>query len=615
MASFHHLLTILLAAAVLIREALSFASAESSTIKSLLQQAKRLIVETRDSNAAFSVLSQVYQKNPNAAGLSALIESCLRLKIEIDNDDHDRFGLASLLVDQERYEEATLELESIIDSDNHSALFVERASSVLYRTKAATCDWESRDDDRLGAFMRLNERASSNNYRDVPAVHPFEALKWPCISLAQATQIAQLYARRAILSQGLKYDMLTRVQRSTVTLSSSSHLQVSSRKIRLAYLSPDFTSNHPLAFLMQHVFQHHDRCAFEVHAFSLCKPQDCPEVQAIRDGCDVFTVLPTGQSAKELAAQIQDSGVDILIDLCGYTGTSLVAEIMAHRPALLLQVGYMGFPASSGAPYMDYMICDATVVPPSLRHHYTEGLIVMPHSYFVNSHATACIPPYTSTKKMERSLYGLPKDAFVFCCHSRPDKLDPDIFDIWVNGIRELRDKHQIPAVLWLLRSCPTMEHNLRRRVGELLPEEALVFCNVAPRPEHFARLALADVFLDTPAYNAHTVGCDTLYAGVPMISLLSEEKMASRVGASLLRAAGLDELVADSAEDYQKLMRMCVLDKLWFSSVTAKLLSSRNNSPLFDTRAWVQNLDRALLHLVTTNATGGGEDVIVLDD
>ena len=362
---------------------------------------------------------------------------------------------------------------------------------------------------------------------------------------------------------------------------------------------------------MQHVFQHHNRQYFEVHVFSISKPQDCLELQAISNGTDVFTVLQSSQTAKDLAARIQDSGIDILIDLCGYTGTSLVSEIMAHRPAPL-QISYMGFPGSSGAPYIDYMICDKIVVPPSLRHEYTEALIVMPDSYFVNSHATAV---RLSVSNLERSDYGLSEDAFVFCCHSRSDKLDSQIFDLWAAVIRELRDDYKIPAVLWLLRSCPTMEQNLRCR-GQL-PPDALVFCTIAARPEHLQRLELADIFLDTPAYNAHTVGCDTLYAGVPMISLLSEtqQKMASRVGASLLRAAGLDELVANSLEEYRQLMRRCALDKSWTLGLRAKLES--RDSPLFDTAAWVGHLDCALLHLAANTVTNTTEveDVIIVAD
>ena len=578
---------------------------QSPTIRSLLQQAEQLIVVEKDSSAAFAVLSLVYQQNPNAAGLSALLESCLRLRIDVDGSDHDRFGLSTLLVDQERYEEACFQLQIIVDSGNPSLL--ERVYSVFYRSKAAICDWNSSDDSKLLSYLRLEDRLLSNDYKNVPSIHPFEALKWSCVSIDQATQIAQLYARRAVLSQGLNYE-LERKKRTSVALQPLPPSDAWGSKVRLGYLSPDFSASHPLPFLMQHVFQHHDRRFFEVHIFSILKPQNCSEVRAIIQGSDSVTILPTADPAKELATRIRESNIDVLVDLCGYTGTSLVAEIMAHRPAPL-QISYMGFPGSSGAPYIDYTICDETVVPPSLRHYYTEGLIVMPNSYFVNSHATS-IP--TSTTQRKRSDYNLPEEAFVFCCHSRPDKLDPQIFDSWTSAIRKLRDEHSVPTVLWLLRSCPTMEQNLRHRAQ--LPDDALVFSTIAPRPEHLQRLSLADAFLDTPAYNAHTVGCDALYAGVPMITLLSDqqEKLPSRVGASLLRAVGIGELVATSLVEYEELMVRSALDRGWWQSLCAKLAS--RDAPLFDTAAWVRHLDRALLHLVTRNATDR-HDIILLNE
>ena len=156
------------------------------------------------------------------------------------------------------------------------------------------------------------------------------------------------------------------------------------------------------------------------------------------------------------------------------------------------------------------------------------------------------------------------------------------------------------------------MEQNLRHRAH--LPEDALVFGTIAPRTEHLQRLSLADAFLDTPAYNAHTVGCDALYAGVPMITLLSDkqEKLPSRVGASLLRAVGLSELVAASLVEYEKLMVRSVLDQGWWQNLCDKLVA--RDAPLFDTAAWVTHLDRALIHLVTQNATGR-DDIILLTE
>lgn len=578
---------------------------EPPSIQSLLQQARTILNTTCTTNdntdAAFDVLAQVYQQDPHAKGLSSLMETCLELKIKSNPDSssvHDRFGLASLLMDQERYDSAMTHLQHICNPhDNDAPPFLkERASSLLFRAKAALCDWTTRSDDDDQLVTMLQHQLDNN---EVPTIHPFEALKWPCITMAQATRIAQLYGRRAVESQGLNYTAMVMMQqqkkraRSTVTLSSSTRIPRQKNKIRLGYLSPDFTPTHPMALLTQNVFGHHNRSDFEVYIFSL-SADDIPS--RIRDAAHKVVDLSPSQSARALSGQIASHGIDILIDLCGYTGPSLVAEIMAHRPSAL-QLAWMGFPGSSQAPYMDYLICDQTVV--QRRQYYSESLLYMPHSYFANSHSVTNKIKDTDTV-LTRSDVGLPDDAFVFCCHSRPDKLDPITVQHWADVIYELRTKHNIPAVLWLLRSCPTMEENVRAFLPDLDVNDALFFCNIAPRRIHLQRLGLSNVFLDTNAYNAHTVGCDALYAKCPIVTLLLDNddttKWPSRVGASLIRAAGNDdELVATSWEEYRQIMAKCALDATWFQKIQHQCTTT---SPLFDTQSWVQYLDRALLYL-----------------
>ena len=384
---------------------------------------------------------------------------------------------------------------------------------------------------------------------------------------------------------------------------------------------------------MQHVFRHHNREQSQVKLYSL-SPWDTTgqEVRNIQDGSDSFTVLSSSKSPKELAAEIRGDELDILVDLCGYAGTDRVSQIMSLRPAPI-QISYMGFPASSGAPYIDYLICDQVVVPPLLREHYTEHLIYMPHCYFVNSHATSVshLLVESDTERQElRRENDLPEDAFVFCCHSRPDKIDPSTFRTWLRALKQTREETN--AVLWLLRSGSEMELNLRRIAKEefQLEDKALVFCDIAPREQHLRRLGCSDLFLDTPAYNAHTLGCDTLFAGVPMISLLrpleepadeeqpldplfvDTQKLASRVGASLLKAAGLDELICGRMKDYAEVMVRCAIDKEWYDSIRNRLVESRLTCPLFDTQRWVENLELALRHVAICNTHP--TDVVIVD-
>uniref|UniRef100_A0A7S2ARR9 O-GlcNAc transferase C-terminal domain-containing protein n=1 Tax=Octactis speculum TaxID=3111310 RepID=A0A7S2ARR9_9STRA len=284
------------------------------------------------------------------------------------------------------------------------------------------------------------------------------------------------------------------------------------------------------------------------------------------------------------------------------------------------------------------MICDETVVPPtdfSIRKHYSENLIYMPHCYFVNSHEY--LSPSKDLDQLSRATYGLPEQGFIFCCHSRPDKIDPITFRSWLRVLKSVRQvgaqenlSEQANTVLWLLRSGDEMEHNLRILAWEELGLDynALIFAEKAPRDEHLRRLKLADLFLDTPAYNAHTVGVDCLSAGVPMVSLLRDaplqfnleggietEKLASRVGASLLKSIGMDDLIAPTMKEYEAIMTRCATDSEWFSQTKERLKSSRVYSPLFDTKRWVSNLETALREITSpSNQAKKRYDVFVID-
>jgi len=622
----------------------------------------------------------------------------------------DRMGLASLLSDQGRHEEAADELRIVVRGGRRrttagggggrvqkrqqtaatatatatmSRAMQDRAAAMLFRSLAAVCSWDNyRDDsDSLAASVRGcvgvdddNSDAETTTTRGgggaavvVPALHPFEALKWPCISLQDATNVARMYARRAELSAAasaansttepsLDRMITTRIKTADSRSVPPPVKRVSRRErhqrprtdegddddekaIKLGYISPDFTGTHPLAFLMQDYFRFHDASKFDVHLYSLQGNDSVdggggriPEVTKIRDAASPsrWTVFPPESSSHDIATKIAADELDMIIDLCGYTGVSTVAEVMSRRVAPV-QISYMGFPGSTGAPYMDYMIVDDVVVPqsiPTIRNRYTENLILMPHSYFVNSHrhaVSANDEASASTFAERRGANRLPERGFVFCCHSRPDKIDPGTFRVWLRALKNVREHDEeegnTAAVLWLLKSGGEMESNLREiaKVEFGLDDDCLVFADVAPRDEHLSRLALADVFLDTPAYNAHTVGCDALYAGVPMISLLRShksssllvegsvssdaqwaevptEKLASRVGASLLKAADLDEeMVVSDMTAYEDLMVRCATDSTWFSRITDRLVEGKRTCALFDTERWVRNLEVGL--------------------
>lgn len=566
-----------------------------------------------DTDAAFQYLTEAFSINANLPGLYSCFEDLFRLKIRISNDAVDRMGLASLLSDLGRYEEAANELREMLfnnDVSNMNEALRQKATSSLFRNHAAICSWDSYDTDSAAILESVRGDLA---VRRLPSVHPYEALMWPCLSLEDASQIAGAYASRAM---GARVDVQPRLRvPERVDTNNRNDNIDTSRTIKLGYISPDFTGVHPLAFLMQDVFRLHDKSNFEIYIYSLHESDLSPEVEKIKAAAKKWTVLSS--SIDTIAEAIRADSLDMLVDLCGYTGTSLVGEIMARRLARI-QVAYMGFPATSSAPFIDFMICDEIVVPPtamSIRKHYSENLIYMPHCYFVNSHRylldrIKCMP------FPKRSQHHLPDVGFIFCCHSRPDKIDPITFDSWLSVLKELREQgkregniQKENTVLWLLQSGIEMERNLRQRsrISFQLDDDALVFADKVPRDEHLHRLQLADLFLDTPAYNAHTVGVDCLSVGVPMVSLLrplgsmaengiATEKLASRVGASLLASVGLGELVAPTMSIYEAIMKRCVLDHKWFSSLKEKLSSDFESATLFDTKRWVKNLESSLV-------------------
>lgn len=552
-----------------------------------------------------------------------------RISMLIDTDPAgvaiERIGLASLFCDQGRYSDAVQQLKAVMIDGDATVLpkqLQDKASAMLFRTQSAICDWE---DYYLASDALAESVESAIAVGSIPAVHPFESLMIPCLTLEMSTSIAKIYARRAI-----EATTNSMIQPKTLKLNGVDVFSSSNRPIKIGYISPDFTGRHPLAFLLQDMFRFHDKSRFHINLYSVFEEADgSPEVTKIFESVDKWTVLPAWISSQTAAQMIREDGVDILVDLCGYTGTSFVAEVMAHRPASL-QIAYMGFPGSSGAPFIDYMICDQVVVPNCYRHHYTESLIFMPHSYFVNSHMFLRTADRLDRAELSRRDYGLPDNGFVFCCHSRPDKIDPVTFTCWIRTVKAIRDEgvrngnpRQAEACLWLLRSDPEMEQNIRAAAG--VTDDCgrlLVLAEKVPRDEHLQRLQLADLFLDTPSYGAHTVGCDCISAGVPLLTLLRDddfkvntkgsserdvaesiltEKLASRVGASLIKALGEEPriekyLIVSSMEDYELVMVRAARDDMWFSSIRERVESCSIATPLFDTKRWVKNMEQGVL-------------------
>jgi predicted O-linked N-acetylglucosamine transferase (SPINDLY family) len=237
---------------------------------------------------------------------------------------------------------------------------------------------------------------------------------------------------------------------------------------------------------------------------------------------------------------------------------------------------------------MDYIVADPVLVPPGSEGFYTEQLVRLPNSY-MPSDPTRPI----AERPMTRAEWGLPEDGFVFCSFVTNYKIMPDVFGAW------MRLLDQVPgSVLWLRKGQEEARENLRAAAaGHGIDPDRLVFAGFADLADHFARYRLADLFLDTFPYGAHTTANDALWAGLPVLTMAGR-CYHSRVAASLLNAVGLPELVTDSLAGYEALALELARDPARLAAITARLRASRDASPLFDMPRWTRDLERAFAHM-----------------
>ncbi|MGQ5523638.1 O-linked N-acetylglucosamine transferase, SPINDLY family protein [Chitinimonas sp. PSY-7] len=351
-------------------------------------------------------------------------------------------------------------------------------------------------------------------------------------------------------------------------------------RIRLGYLSGDF-HGHATSWLTAGLFASHDRQSFEVFGYNYGQDDGSSLRERIQEGFDRFTTVNTLSQA-QLAERIRADEIDILIDLKGWTRNSR-CDVLAYRPAPV-QLHYLAYPGTLGAPWCDYLIADTQVVPPGAVQHYQEAIAWLPNCYQINDRDRAIAPQPT------RANAGLPETGFVFCCFNQHYKIQPDVFDIW------MRLLHTVPgSLLWLIDTADNGKSTRLRHQATLrgIAPERLYFAPILPQAQHLARLSLADLALDTLPCNAHTTASDALWAGVPLVTCMGES-FAGRVAASCLAAAGLRELITDNLADYEALAKHLALNTQALAAIRNKLAYQRLNCPLFDTQATVAALETA---------------------
>lgn len=351
-------------------------------------------------------------------------------------------------------------------------------------------------------------------------------------------------------------------------------------RITIGYLSGDFR-NHPVAHQMVRLYALHERSRYRILCFSTGPDDKSSFRRDIAGSCDRFFDL-RHLPPRSVAETINDHNVDILVDLGGHTHGNQLA-VSAHRPAPV-QAAYLGFLASTGADFIDYLIADKLVVPEAHARFYTEKLVWMPDCYQISNNRQPIGPG-----PVDRRSNSLPKDCFVFCCFNQSYKIDASVFAVWMKIL------HQVPdSVLWLYDANPTATANLIAAAEKAgVAAKRLVFAPKLPLNEHLSRLGLADLALDTFRYNGGATTANALFAGVPVVAKLGGH-FVSRMSASNLAAAGLPELIVRDEKDYERLAVLLARTPRKLSRIKARLARARNSARLFDTEQFVVQLEKA---------------------
>jgi len=357
-------------------------------------------------------------------------------------------------------------------------------------------------------------------------------------------------------------------------------------KIRIAYFSPDFLS-HAVAFLTAELFEIHDRDRFEVFGFSLRKPPIGDEMSLrLRKAFDRFIDVDN-MSDQEIAQLTRQSGVDIAIDLAGYSQNSRTG-IFSYRAAPV-QVNWLGYPGTMGSNFIDYIVADRTIIPESHQQFYTEKVVYLSDTYMVDDSKRVA-----SSRRFLREECGLPEKSFVFCCFNNDYKFNPQVLDSW--SLILLRVEN---SVLWIPENNQYFKVNITAEFGKRgIDTSRIIFAKrMELMADHLARYSLADLFLDTHPYNAHTTAVDSLKAGLPVLTLKGKS-FASRVAASLLNAIGLPELITKTQEEYEALAIELATSPNKLTEIKLKLANNRLTTPLFDTPRFTKNLEAAFIKM-----------------
>ena len=492
----------------------------------------------------------------NQAVFDKAVENLRKLLLLDPTNAQARTNLGVSLIMLDQSEEAINEFKLALEHDPEFLA----AAGWMIGEKNRICSWDGLPElrqkvakllDRPGSKQSVNSFILLSNYDD-----PAKFLEWSRINSRENFANLGIQSSPAI-GVGRKHD-----------------------RIRVGYFSVDFR-NHPVAHLTAPLYGMHDRSKFEVWVYSYGPDDKHPVRQRIQEGAEHFVNLE-GHSTQNMVERIRNDEIDILVDLSGNTRGSKI-QVLGHRPAPV-QVHWLGFIGSMGSQYYDYTIVDGFVAPEGADEYYDEKLVRMPDCFQINDTARPQI-----LMPLTRAQCGLPEDAFVFADFNQSFKIQPEIFAAWVHILKAVPK-----SVLWLADGHHSYIKNIRAEWANAGLEDSRLV--IAPRvsvDQYLAQYQLVDLFLDVFPYTSGTTASDALWAGCPLLALVGQT-MVARMAGSLVKAAGLPELLTYSVDEYVARAVHYASHQEELAVIRRRLVEQRLTVPLFDTQKFVHHLEMA---------------------
>lgn len=510
------------------------------------------LLEMNDFDGALNAFDAAIESNPNFAGAY--------------------FNKANLLFQLKQFKNA---LSNYLKASSIDKNYPYVRGSILH-TSMQICDWTDFDK----RINEISERIKNDNGHEV---HPFHALSF------LSDESLHLASTKIWMSKKIK-------QSNIATDIGITH---NPKKIKLGYFSADFY-DHAVSCLIAELFELHDREKFEVIGFFYGHPKKDAMHERLSASFDQFIDVHNF-SDQQTANLANELSIDIAIDLTGLTKNGRPG-IFSNRAAPI-QVNYLGYPGTLGVNFYDYLIADQQLIPESSRKFFVEKIAYLPYSYQANDSQQLNLPSTAS-----RIEYGLPPTGFVFCCFNNNYKISPSIFKIWMEILKDVDQ-----SVLWLLEDNPQAKSNLQKHaIQNGIDSERLIFAHKTSRTEHLARHNLADLFLDTLPYNAHTTASDSLRTGLPILTCTGSS-FAGRVATSLLRALDVPELISVDLFDYKNKAIALAKSPGQLLQIKRKIGINKFNSPLFNSKKFTLDIENLYAEMITRKRTMIAPEHIIL--